>query len=65
MLVIDKYGKVINNRVNLVLAPAIQKRPLVSVRGIIVHQTDGPTAQAAFNSYKAGVNGAHFLIGWL
>ena len=28
----------------------------------MVHQTDGGSAQAAFNSYKGGRNGAHILI---
>jgi hypothetical protein len=32
-------------------------------RGIIVHQTDGPTAKSALDQYKTkGSNGAHFLI---
>lgn len=35
---------------------------MTHVRGIIVHQTGGATAQSAFNSYKNGANGAHFLI---
>jgi len=32
------------------------------VHGIIVHQSSGPTAESAFNSYRAGQAGAHFLI---
>lgn len=32
------------------------------MRAIAVHQTDSPTAQATFNAYRTGGNGAHFLI---
>lgn len=62
MLTIDQYGRVHSNQIKLAIYSAIQKKPLTSICGIIVHQTDGPTAQAAFNSYKSGRNGAHFLI---
>lgn len=35
-----------------------------TVKGIIVHQTGGPTAQSTLDSYKnTSANGAHFLIG--
>ncbi|MEJ2682718.1 MAG: N-acetylmuramoyl-L-alanine amidase, partial [Gammaproteobacteria bacterium] len=37
--------------------------PLASIHAIVVHQTDAPTVQHTFNGYKAGGNGAHFLIG--
>jgi N-acetyl-anhydromuramyl-L-alanine amidase AmpD len=62
MLTIDHYGRVHSNRIKLAICQTIQKNPLLSIRGIVVHQTNGPTAQAAFNSYKRGINGAHFLI---
>ncbi|MEK6353293.1 MAG: peptidoglycan recognition family protein [Burkholderia cenocepacia] len=36
---------------------------MAKVNGIVVHQTDGTTANSTFNSYvKSGANGAHFLI---
>ncbi|WP_211465578.1 peptidoglycan recognition protein family protein [Collimonas silvisoli] len=44
------------------LFPTIEKGPLKKITGIVVHQTDGPTAQSAFNEYMHGGNGAHFLI---
>lgn len=41
----------------------IERGKLQAVNGIVVHQTGGPTAEGAFNSYReAGANGAHFLI---
>lgn len=43
--------------------PMIEHGAMKSIRGIIVHQTGGATADATLNSYKnAGANGAHFLI---
>jgi len=62
MLVIDKDGKAINKKIKLKIAPAIEKKPMAKVRGIIIHQTGGATAESAFNSYKTGGAGAHFLI---
>lgn len=35
---------------------------LQRIRAIVVHQTDSGSAQATFNAYAAGGNGAHFLI---
>ncbi len=63
MLIINKNGKVIHKNVILKIASAIEKKPMHKVHGIIVHQTGGSTAESAFNSYKAGGSGAHFLIG--
>jgi len=62
MLVIDKDGKVIDKKVILRITAAIEKKSMAKVRGIIIHQTGGATAEFAFNSYKAGGSGAHFLI---
>ena len=43
--------------------PGIERAALHAVKGIVVHQTESPTAQSTFNSYsKPGANGAHFLI---
>ena len=62
MLNIDKDGKVQHQKIKQAISTAIQKKSMPQVRGIIVHQTGGATAQSAFNSYKSGSNGAHFLI---
>ena len=43
--------------------PMIERGPMNSISGIVVHQTGSPTAAATFNSYRrAGAKGAHFLI---
>jgi len=62
MLVSDKDGKVINKRIILKIIPANEEKSMVGVRGIIIHQTGGATVESAFNSYKTGGSGAHFLI---
>lgn len=63
MLTIDQEGQVLNPRIRVNIKPNIERKPLTQVRGIIVHQTSGPTAQSAFSSYaKPGAKGAHFLI---
>ena len=69
-LELDAKGMVHNERV-LQVAPSgkasrmtgIERGALNDVKGIVVHQTESPTAQSTFNSYsKPGANGAHFLI---
>ncbi len=62
MIVIDKDGKIIDKKIKLKITPAIEKNSMAKVRGIIIHQTGGSTAESAFNSYKVGGAGAHFLI---
>jgi N-acetyl-anhydromuramyl-L-alanine amidase AmpD len=62
MLHIDDLGHVLNRRVTRSIMQSIERGPMTHVRGIIVHQTGGPTAQATLNSYAAGGAGAHFLI---
>lgn len=62
MLLIDQNGKVISPQIKQAISLAIQKKPMHQVRGIIVHQTDSPTAKSTLNSYKSGFSGAHFLI---
>ncbi|MBN4080316.1 N-acetylmuramoyl-L-alanine amidase [Beggiatoa alba] len=62
MLVISMNGKVIHKRIKLKIIRSIEKRPMNKVRGIIVHQTGGTTAESAFSSYDSGKSGAHFLI---
>lgn len=62
MLTIDKDGKVIHKKVTLKIFTSIEKKDMKKVRGLIIHQTGGPTAQSSFNSYGSGRAGAHFLI---
>ena len=63
MLEIDKTGKVISPMVRGAIAPMIEHAPMPVVKGIIVHQTNSPTAKATLNGYaNLGANGAHFLI---
>ena len=63
MLQIDKNGVVLNDKVSNAISPKIEHAAMPVVRGIIVHQTGGATAQSSLSSYKtAGANGAHFLI---
>lgn len=61
---VDKDGWFTHDaRIRRAPRPAIEHGAMQSIRGIIVHQTGGPTADATLNSYKnAGANGAHFLI---
>ncbi len=59
---INKDGMLIDSRINQRRFLSIEHGMLSGVHGIVVHQTDAPTAQHTFNGYKAGGNGAHFLI---
>lgn len=60
---IDSQGLVQDPRVRLAISPNIERGPMTLVRGIVVHQTDSPTATSTLNSYRSpGANGAHFLI---
>ena len=62
-LSIDAQGHLADARVVRAIAPTIERGPMAAVRGIVVHQTGGATAQSSLSSYKAkGANGAHFLI---
>lgn len=52
-----------NSRVVAHRVTSIERSKMVSVIGIIAHQTGAPTENSTFNSYKQpGANGAHFLI---
>ena len=62
MFIIDQNGKVINPKIKQAISLSIQKKRMHQVHGIIVHQTDSPTAKATLNGYKSGQSGAHFLI---
>lgn len=52
----------IDPKVTLKRYLSIEKGDLRLVKALVVHQTDAPTAQATFNGYTSGGNGAHFLI---
>lgn len=63
MLQIDQQGIIEDKRIVKSISPKIEKGPMVTVAGLIVHQTGGATAQSSLDSYKImGANGAHFLI---
>lgn len=57
-----KDGKLIDPRVTDKVNAKIEKGVLKTVAALIVHQTGGGSALSALESYKAGGNGAHFLI---
>lgn len=62
---LDKEGMLISDRITHRRFQGIEKgsRELERIVGIIIHQTDSPTAQATLNAYNSGGNSAHFLIG--
>lgn len=63
MLHVDQQGVVTDQRVIKAIRPTIERGPMSVVRGLIVHQTGGASAQSSLDSYKrASANGAHFLI---
>ena len=63
MLIIDSNGEIVDARVRRAISPALERGEMNVVNGIIVHQTNSPTAAATLNGYKRPKsNGAHFLI---
>lgn len=62
MTTIHKEGMLAHPKVTLKRYQSIEHGSLKGVHAIVVHQTDTTAAQNTFNSYKAGGNGAHFLI---
>jgi N-acetyl-anhydromuramyl-L-alanine amidase AmpD len=64
MLTILADGMVTHNaRISPRRFVAIERGPMATVSGIVVHQTGSSTEQSAFNSDQLpGANGAHFLI---
>jgi N-acetyl-anhydromuramyl-L-alanine amidase AmpD len=62
MATVTPEGLLVSPGVKPMIQVLIEKGALKKVNGIIVHQTDSPTAQATLNSYLNGGNGAHFLI---
>jgi N-acetyl-anhydromuramyl-L-alanine amidase AmpD len=59
---INSLGMLVDSRIKQKQFLSIEHGNLDAVSAIVVHQTDGGSAQAAFNSYSGGSNGAHFLI---
>ncbi|MBO9648043.1 MAG: N-acetylmuramoyl-L-alanine amidase [Variovorax sp.] len=67
MLYITKDGHVDAERIKVRIFSRIERGEMATVNGIVVHQTNSPTANATFNSYSTTnngkpPNGAHFLI---
>ncbi|MEI2264506.1 peptidoglycan recognition protein family protein [Erwinia sp. CGal63] len=63
MLFIDKNGMVDAERIVKKRFRTIERGDLDKVNGIVVHQTNSPTAESTFNSYRdRNATGAHFLI---
>lgn len=63
MINIDSEGMVISPSVHHRRFRSIEHGNLVSIKAMVIHQTDSSSAQATFNAYHSGGNGAHFLIG--
>ena len=63
MLIVDPQGMVVSPRIKSNRFSTIERNPMRVIRGIIVHQTGGVTAQSSFDNYKRpSSTGAHFLI---
>lgn len=63
MLIIDAQGIVVDARIVNSVIPSIERGPMTSIAGIVVHQTGGDSSGSALASYRrTGANGAHFLI---
>jgi len=63
MFVIAPNGQVQSPRVRPALCPTLERGPLPLVHGIVVHQTDSPTAAATLAAWRQpGAYGAHFLV---
>jgi len=66
-LYITKDGHIDAERIKVKIFSRIERGAMSAINGIVVHQTNGPTANATFNSYSitangGAPNGAHFLI---
>lgn len=63
MLIVDANGRIVSARIKSEISPAIERGQLNVIHGIVVHQTDSPTAASTLSGYKRPKsNGAHFLI---
>ena len=58
----DTAGMLVSSNVQHQRHSHIEHGALQRIRAIVVHQTDSGSAQATFNAYATGGNGAHFLI---
>ncbi|SFR77229.1 peptidoglycan recognition protein family protein [Sphingomonas jatrophae] len=61
-MLINPEGMVIDDQVKLERRPLLERGPMPTVRGIIVHQTGSSTAASSLASYQNSSTGAHFLI---
>lgn len=59
---IDSEGMMVSDQVKPRRFQSIEHGDLRSVRALVVHQTDAPTAQHTFNGYRSKGSGAHFLV---
>jgi len=62
MLKMDDKGLIDHPDIKLHIVDTLARGKMGVVNGIIVHQTGGATAAAAFAGYKARPYGTHFLI---
>lgn len=63
MLYVDESGYIDAERIILRIFNNIECGKMDAVNGIVVHQTNAPTASSTFHSYQTkGATGAHFLI---
>jgi N-acetyl-anhydromuramyl-L-alanine amidase AmpD len=62
-LKIDADGMIVDAKVKSARSIGLEHGAMKAIHGIIVHQTNAPTAKSTLDSYKlAGANGAHLLI---
>ena len=62
-LPIDSFGMIFATRILPMRFLTLERGPIHTVRGIVIHQTDAQTASATLHSYRRkGTDGAHFLI---
>lgn len=63
MLIIDEQGYIINPNIMRAISHNIEKKAMTKIRGVIIHQTGGSSAQSTLNAYsRRNASGAHFLI---
>lgn len=52
MLYIDDHGYIDDDRIIVKIFNKIEREKMDKVNGIVVHQTNAPTASSTFNSYQ-------------
>lgn len=62
MALLTKDGCLIDPKIKQHISHAIEHGNMPQANGITVHQTDGATAESAFQQFARGGNGSHFLI---